>query len=211
MNIAFIGLCAACGKISDARDALAFKDVAEANFEVREQFKDMPGTAFRVMPTTGSAKFDGAARIFIDPVEATQSDNLLIYGDVGITANFAGGTVTGDIRNMQGATDISEQGADTFDVTGTIRIGGQSSSIGAVDGDPDSTRPNDWAANYAGTLGLPDGDYTVRGDFDGQFVGTNPNSSQGLRGVFATDEQGTAAHNGQGIPTYVEIGAGVTN
>lgn len=69
MLIVALALCASCGKISDARDALAFKDVGEANFAVRDRFSDMPGTAFRAIPTSGTASFNGAARVFLIAME----------------------------------------------------------------------------------------------------------------------------------------------
>ena len=77
-------------------------------------------------------------RIFIDPVLATDDDNILIYGDVRVIADFGAGQVNGAIRN-------SEAGADTFDVNGTIALG---ASVGTIGGG----RPNDFSTSYDGDI-----------------------------------------------------------
>lgn len=193
---------ASCGAISDVVDALDFKDIADANFAIRSDFDDLPGTIPASLPKGGTASFDGAARVFIDPVLASTSDNILMYGDAEMIADFDAGTMTGSVTNLQGADGISASGANTFDVTGEIEIGGQNSSIGGV-------RDNDWSAEYAGDVTIPYGTYALSGQLDGQFVGTNPDAEIQVRGIYAEDNAGVAVLDGTDIPLFVAIGGPV--
>ena len=199
-SIAMLCGLASCGAISDARSALKFKDIAEANYAVRENFIDRPGTIPDRIPTVGIARFDGAARIFIDPVTDGTSDNILIYGDIGMTADFRAGTMTGQIDDMRGATNIRERGADTFDVDGVITVGTNGGTIG-------EGRANDWSATYDGQLETGIGDFAVDGVLTGQFVGTVPDQEVQISGIYADDTDGRAQHDGAVYPVFVEIGA----
>ena len=200
LSFCVLASATACGKIQDARDALNFRDVAKANFAEREKYRDMPGTAFTAMQATGTARFDGAARVFIDPVAATDGDNLLLYGDLQMQADFDAGTMTGTIDDIRGGTNITENSVDTVAVGGSIAIGSNQNSIG-------EGRPNNWSADYAGDLVFFGDTFAVSGQLDGQFVGTDPNATPGFRGIYAADNAGISTVREFVLPTYVEIGA----
>ncbi|MDG1377873.1 MAG: hypothetical protein P8P56_12875 [Yoonia sp.] len=152
------------------------------------------------MPTTGSATYNGGALIFIDPVFATDSDDIVILGDTHLTANFRAGTMTGTIDNLSGATNITMDSTDIRPTSGQINIGNNLSIIGDDVDDNRTNRPNDWYADYAGTVGFDGDSYAIEGAMQGQFVGTRVNPAPGqspTRGVKGESVSGYAVINNQ--------------
>lgn len=146
---------------------------------------DMPGTAWNSMPDNGSADFEGYATILIDPVAPTNSDDIVVIGDAGLTAEFgSGGAVTGRVDNLFGivGADAAAQG---MTATGAIIIGNSDTQIGPGGARP-GLLPNEWVADYTGTLGVGGSSYVLAGVLDGTFLGTAP--GQGPDGVIRATE-----------------------
>lgn len=210
---AILALTAACGggaSIQSAEDK--FIDDLGDTVTKAEALIELPGTAFAAMPTSGSATFNGAAGIFIDPVFDTDRDDILIVGDAKLTANFANSTMTGAITNMQGATNFGATDADfdLVDVGGSIAIGGNQSLIGVDPDDNLQDRPNQWYADYAGDLAINGDTYGVGGFLLGDFRGTRANPSSGqspIKAITGSDDDGFAAVNGniEEVPLTLEV------
>ncbi len=160
--------------------------------------QELHPTAFAAIPTAGSASFEGTGNFYIDRDRTTTGDGLFILGDASITADFEERTVTGDITNFVGATNITLVGEnevnvadiEALDVSGRIDLGLNESFIGD-DAGTRTNRPNDWFADYQGTL-VADGEtYALDGEIDGQFYGTrvnNPNTDFPIKAIAGAEE-----------------------
>ena len=191
-------LLSACGGGSSPLEAYLAR--AERDLQIGTQVFETPGTAWSAMPTTGSAIYNGGAFIFIDPVFATDSDDIVILGDTQLTANFRAGTMTGRIDNLSGATNLTIDNADVRPTSGQINIGNNLSIIGDDFDDNLTGRPNDWYADYAGTVGFDGDSYAIEGNMRGKFVGTRVNPAPGkstTRGVTGESVSGYAVINNQ--------------
>ncbi len=145
----------------------------------------LPNTAFNAMPTTGSATFEGFAQINIDSDLSSNLDDIEVVGDSELTAQFAGdGRVTGRIDNMIGAVGTPEAGGTIDTVDGEILIGADFSRIGTG-----ALRPNQWEADYGGTITFAGDSYTLDDSIVGDFRGTRPGAEPDrvIRGTDAVD------------------------
>lgn len=179
-------------------DLREYANRLEAEERMLNRVEALSPTAFAAMPTAGSATFEGTGNFYIDRDRSTTGDGLFIIGDATITADFQEGTVTGDVTNFAGATNIKLVGAnevnvsdiESMDVSGRIDLGLNESMIGDDDGTRTS-RPNDWFADYQGTL-VADGEtYALDGEIDGQFYGTrvdNPNTDFPIKAIAGAEE-----------------------
>ena len=206
---ALLGLVAACGGTQSALGD--FEDRIQVGRDQAARINALPGTAFRAMPTSDSAVFTGSAGLIIDPVAATDDDDIVVIGDTRMTADFDAGTMTGTITNMQAATDITDNSADISGVDGIIRIGDNTSIIGDDVDDNLTNQPNEWYADYAGTLEINSDTYQVEGNVSGRFLGTRVTPRAGLspvRAIVGTDDDGFAVMNGavEEVPVTLELG-----
>ena len=197
---AIFSLTAACGGGSGKSAQDLFASDARSTDIQGNRINALPGTRFSAMPTEGSAVFNGYAALAIDPVAATNNDDIIVLGDLRLTANFDAATITGDVTDMRGATDFESVDNYTLvDVDGTIEIGGRQSLIGVDPDDNLQDRPNQWFADYQGDLEIEDNSYAVGGTLLGDFRGTRltPQSGQSpIKALIGTDEDGYAAING---------------
>lgn len=208
--IATLTACGGGGGTSGPSELDEFKDrfdSAEAQVD-RLQAMSLTGRAY--MPATGSASFTGTAGIIIDPVEATDRDDIVILGTSRMTANFNRGTMTGSITDMTAATNLTETGADIHNVNGSIRLGIGESVIGDDVDDNRTNAHNQWYADYVGTLRFDGDRYDVGGAVDGVFLGNRVNASGGqssVRGILGVDEDGYASINGniEEVPMTLEL------
>ena len=197
-----VATLAACSGGSANGPAPSRVDAAEALFEGLE---NLHGTAWEQMPQNGSASFTGVAGVVIDPVEARDDDDINIIGDARVTADFAAGTVTGRVTNMQGIignTDENPADEDLFDVTGRLQIGAISSGIGRNDG----RAPNAFRTDIRGKVTTPDDSYFVHADLEGRFLGTDPNRAQPIKGLAALGDGLAIDSDGDDTPAYVVLG-----
>ncbi|RYH03073.1 hypothetical protein EU805_04890 [Salipiger sp. IMCC34102] len=187
-------LLCACGDgglvDDDSRDVIALLRDAE---RTSERLGDLPGTAFDAMPTSGRATFEGLGGVFIDPVIARDSDDLSIFGDARLDADFRRGTITGRVDNLVGVQGLNPATGERFDVDGTIEIGDRGSRIGAG-------APNDARATYTARLATEDrGTFDVRGTANGKFLGTRASeagTARAPRGLRLQDDDLTARRRG---------------
>lgn len=154
------------------------------------------------MPTTGSAEFRGYSAIFIDPVLATDDDDVVMLGDVTMTVTFANsGTVTGTADNFDAVLGDGPTGR-LASVSGSIAIGGNNSAIG------DNRDANEWNSDYAGTLTVEGETYTITGDLDGGFLGNRPGRPPAtyIKGIYGIDNSGLSFDSdGDDAPVSFEI------
>ncbi|MEY1555014.1 hypothetical protein AB3Y40_05215 [Yoonia sp. R2331] len=205
--IALTVMCA-CGGTGTPVTVQTVDSFLDRQAEGKRLVRDLPrfGTTFAAMPTTGSASFSGVAGLIIDPVAATDADDVAIIGDARLTAQFAGnGRVTGTIDNMIGAQGTNRSNASVFDVDGVIRIGSIGSSIGPDPDDP--IDPNQFLAEYRGILTTPDDRYSISGVMLGRFLGTDPSRpGRPMKGLTALDENGFSLDSdGDDAPVTLEI------
>ena len=136
------------------------------------------------VPDSGSARFDGQAVAFFPSPRDIEEEDVSLIGRTRLTANFAQGTVTGTIRNVEGHFgDRPVSDRDAFALPGEVRIGSRDSAIG---GDAAAG----WSADYRGTLGSGDARIALGGTLDGQFRGTRTSPRGDLstvRAATATD------------------------
>lgn len=203
---------AACGGSSTQSAADKFTDDLRQSVADAERIVAIPGTKFAAMPTSGSATFNGAAAILIDPVFETDRDDIAIVGEARLTANFGARTMTGEITNMQGATNFgpNEGDLDLVDVGGKITIGGNQSLTGNDPDDNLQDRPNQWYSDYEGDLDIDGDTYGVGGFLLGDFRGTRVNPASGespIKAITGADYDGFATLNGndEELPLTLEL------
>ena len=182
-----------------------FNDRLDRTEALVGRIADLPGTAFDAMPDTGSASFRGVAGIGLDPVTGRDGDEIGILGDAVLTADFADGSVTGEVTNLQGAPDGEDrpEKSEVFDVDGTLRLGTVVSGIGRDSG---LRSPNDFGTSVRGTVITPDNRYRLQGDVFGKFVGTrvgNPDTDIPMKGLVG--EGGGTATDGAGTEGQFEM------
>ena len=179
-------------------DLIEYGQRLEDEERMAKRVMEYSPTSFAAMPTTGSASFEGYGNLYIDRVREAQGDGLFAIGDATLTADFEAGTLTGEISNLVGATNVrlTEAGnimtgaVEALDVAGQINLGLNESIIGNDEGTKTS-RPNDWSADYSGDF-IADGEtYVLDGEIAGQFYGTrvnNPNTDFPIKAIAGGEE-----------------------
>lgn len=195
LSLSLLALTAACGgsgsgTMTPVTPIDEFRDRLEADQALADRVNKLAGSKFDAIPDAGTGRFEGPAGIFIDPVVARDSDDVVLIGDATLNANFGAGTVRGYVNNLQGVTGdaIIPESDDLYDVAGRVTIGGNGSEIGGAS-------PNRFSTSYSGRLTTPDEVYRLRGTLDGQFVGTrvnNPNTTFPIKALTASDFGGIA-------------------
>lgn len=208
--LAFLALCACGGAdvpLTTPPPATGFDGQLARGTRLAESLGDLSPTRFTAMPTTGTATFTGVASLFIDPVEATDADDIVVLGDMTATADFALGTLRGQVDNLNGATAFTSNGYGEIPVGGRLQIGARDSVVGNDADDNRTSRPNDFYADYRGQITLADGTYAVDGTIDGQFIGTRTaDGVMPIRGLAGFGE-GVAIRGTEGTADFVEYGA----
>ncbi len=213
LALSTLGVLAACGGGgggSGPDPVDAFIDRATDAEALFVGYENTAQTAGASMPTSGFATFTGTAGMIIDPVEATEADDIAMLGDLTLRADFAGtGRVTGTIDNITAARGPDEARAEVFGVSGALTIGGGGPD-GSVIGDPDDNLArNEWRARYAGTLGLPEGAYAIDGQLEGAFLGNrvnNPNTTLPMRAIVGVgSDTDVATFRGSELPFSIGI------
>ncbi|WP_386679263.1 hypothetical protein [Loktanella sp. R86503] len=209
MTLPVLALLSACGgagtPVTQAPTGLDAQIAAGERLVNR--LDGVAATQFTAMPTTGQATFTGVANLFIDPVIATDADDIVVLGDLTTTANFDTGVMRGRIDNLNGATGFTASGYREIPVDGVLQIGGRESVIGNDVDDNRTNRPNDFYVDYQGDITLPDGTYAVDGTLDGQFLGTR--TAEGvfpIRGLSGSGE-GVASRGVEGTAGFTEYSA----
>ena len=210
MSLMISTLVSACGGATTPNLAGLETRINSARAQA-DRINALSGTAFRAMPTHGAATFVGSAGLVIDPVEATDRDDIVVVGDARLTADFQNGAMTGRITNMVAATDITAAGAVVSTVNGAIEIGANTSVIGDDFDDNLTNRANQWYADYGGTITVQGVNYAVEGNIDGEFKGTRTKPAAGLsavKAVVGVDSDGFAVVNGrrEEVAVTLEIG-----
>lgn len=179
-------------------DLIEYSERLKDEGRMVSRVQNMHPTVWDAMPTAGSAEFTGTGNFYIDRVRETQGDGIFVLGDATITADFADAKITGQITNFVGATNVYLNEADeilldsvrSVDVSGRIDLGLNESVIGD-DAGTRTSRPNDWYADYEGTLTADGEVYALDGDIDGQFYGTrvnNPNTDVPTKAIAGAED-----------------------
>lgn len=179
-------------------DLIEYGNRLEDEERMALRIQDLSATAFAAVPTTGSATFEGYGNLYIDRVRDAQGDGLFAIGDATLVADFDAGTLTGEVDNLVGATNVRLNNQNkvitsdvkSLEVAGTIELGANESYIGN-DAGTKTSRPNDWFTDYSGTF-LANGEtYVLDGEIDGQFYGTrvnNPNTDFPIKAIAGGEE-----------------------
>ena len=162
-----VAILSGCGSaIEDLRTARDSGDLAQ-------RVEALPGTAYRAVPTTGSARFGGYA---FAEVRTPDGPKRLI-GDARLTLDFGRGTVRGR------ADDFFEAArSNRSSVSGKVLFGERSSRIGASAGSPNAA-PNTFAASTTGALKIDGRAYRIGDGVTGRLVGTRVRPAAGLSPV----------------------------
>lgn len=179
----FIAL-SACGGTSQAVETVSqrenFAAALVANRELANTVENFETTTGKNMPTSGSATFDGTTNIYVARGGGERSFTLV--GDASLAANFAGGSVTGNLNNFVARVENTTGTTTYHDATGGIVIGGRYSEIG----DDDDLHFFD--ADYRGTVGFGNSNLAFNGELGGVFVGNRvgqPADETAVRGLRA--------------------------
>lgn len=173
-----------------------------------------PNTIPRYVPTSGSAVFNGAGALLIDPVEATDSDDIVVLGDARMVANFSSSTITGSITNMEAITNpVFQDGnfisGNVSDAPGQINIGLEESVVGDDFDDNRTNNDNEWYADYQGNVAVEGDNIFVEGALFGTFVGTRVNPAEGqspIRGIVGESLDGSySLVNGNEVGGFLEV------
>lgn len=119
----------------------------------------MPETDAAAVPVMGAVTYNGSMTISVETAVP-----IFLAGDVDVTMDFAGGGVSGEMRNMFGRVE----GQALQDYAGTLTI-----ADGTV-GDG-----NTWSFDYAGTLDGGADTLVFAGQVDGAFYGTGAEAIAG--------------------------------
>ena len=158
-----VAILSGCGGvIDDLRTARDSRDVAR-------RVDALPGTAYRAVPTSGRAAFDGNAFLLV----ATPGGPTRLIGDARLVLDFGRGTVRGEAGDFFEAARSNRAA-----VSGAIRFGTRGSRIGAATG-----APNTFTTSTTGTLTIVGRPYRVGGSVDGRMVGTRIDPAGGRSAV----------------------------
>lgn len=176
-----------CSGISLAKKAAKFE-------EMYDEVTTMADTTGATMPTTGAATYSGSTMIGAD---FGGDDNVAMFGDADLTADFAAGSVNGTLSNFSGLilTDAEREAADNGNIDlmtllksakslkGDVAI----SNAGGISG-------TTFGTTAAGTLTVGGEEYTVAGAVDGQFKGDAASALYASEGAgFTVSRDGDAA------------------
>lgn len=192
-------------------DLIEYGNRLEDEERMARRVESYSPTAFAAMPTTGSAVFEGYGNLYIDRERGVQGDGIFAIGDATLVADFENSTLTGEVTNFDGATNVRLNDQNevivsditALSVSGTIVLGGEDSFIGNDLG-PITSRPNDWYTDYAGQI-LADGEtYVLDGQIEGQFYGTrvdNPNTDFPIKALAGGEVlySGSTATTSEGV------------
>jgi hypothetical protein len=161
----------------------------------------LPNTAFKGMPTGGTATYRGYALVIAnaDGTVAGQP-KIGVEGTATLTADFGNGTLAGSATNFVGTT-ISGKDSKTGAYqlakapayyAGTVTI--KDGCIGVATACSNVTRPNEFSANYSGTLTGEGNKITTNGQVLGEFKGTP------IQGAVLGTNTGATTLNGAAVP-----------
>lgn len=111
----------------------------------------MNNTAFKTMPTTGTANFTGYAGLTVDD-PTTNQPSIHVDGTAVVTANFATASVSGSMTNFVGTTvdnTTHDLAGPAASYAGTLTLTNGCIGLSTC---PNVTRPNQFSANVDGTL-----------------------------------------------------------
>ncbi|UWQ98397.1 hypothetical protein K3729_13155 [Rhodobacteraceae bacterium S2214] len=204
IRIAMVGstciVLTACGGAGtgNPQTPTGFVDRVDASRAMQARLDARSATVRSAMPNAGRATFDGYATLAIDP---TSGPDIDLIGDAVLAADFGGGTLTGQVRNLESASRP---------IAGVINIGTGISIIGDDVDDNLTNRANDWLATYRGALTIGGDRYEPEGMLTGQFIGTRTNPANGqsvVRGIVGRDDDGYAVVNGrvEEVPAVLSV------
>ena len=148
----------------------------------------MSNSKFTAMPSTGTATYNGYTKVVVN----TPTTPIELLGLAAMNANFATQTIGGNLTSFAG----NYQDTTTTPVTvkspqvsyaGSISV--TNGCIGTTNGCA-ATRPNQFVADFAGTLTGQGNTLGLNGGLTGDFKGTP------IKGIQATATSGTATLNG---------------
>ena len=174
-------LLSACGGATTNVDPQerfeAFRsDVIQAEREA-SALDGLSDTALRNMPTSGSARFAGKGAVVVEQAPlANPAPTILMLGGATMEANFARGTVAGQITDLRGIQPIGNTVFDVVEVGGRIDIGGVRSRIGDDPRTAAREAGNTWGADFSADLDYDGDSIRAAGPMTGVFEGNRVNA-----------------------------------
>lgn len=151
-----------------------FLEEARTFVDVGTQLDGVFNTAFKGMPITGTARYNGQSGLVLT---SAAGDDFLLLGNAAMLADFQNGTMDGTFGSFRGVIlpgGAGPAGAET-DYAGTIVLA--NGAIGVA-------RPNDFDGDFSGSLTGGGNVIIVSGDLLGDFKGTP------IRGVIGSSGAG---------------------
>ncbi len=184
-------LLAGCGGGSLTPQGQFDQDLALAE-DMAERLSVLDNSAFTIFEEAGQVTYNGYAAVAVDTADTATE----LLGDARIVANFDTSVVTGTINNFRGATAPVGQ-VETPAVAayaGTLTL-----ANGLIDG---PNRPNQFGADFAGTLTGEGNVIAINGAMIGDFRGgplRNGFVGESVDGATTTTLNGVAADGFLGI------------
>jgi len=169
LSVIALGACDSGTTVTDGTPSYATQ--AAAYNAMLDDVRAMPVTTSATMRNTGGATYDGYATVLVDTPTQTA-----VVGDAVLTADFADGSLTGNLSNFVGSVN----GAGEEDFAG---------AIGLKDGVIGATTASSLTADMKGTLtGNDTGNtVTVIGGVQGEFHDDGGVNAAGLAALETAD------------------------
>lgn len=196
-GIAVLGLLAGCGgggtgtvDMSGTAPTIA---QLQARFEkanaVQQEVEGYYATTPKNVPTSGSSTFTGPAVLGVDRGTAS----YFLMGDSALTMNFGTQAMSGQVKNLAGATG----NGNTFAVGGQINY--STGRIGVL-GDPVL-----FATQYSGNLTAGRDTIVVNGTLFGNFQGNRTQGAIRTRAIQAIDATPGSGLDQYGLPESMSV------
>lgn len=157
LAIATLSACggSSTGSASFETSEQAFEDRLVDAKALFDKYDDASATID--MPPSGTASYTGFAAFA--EIEDFEEEDVFAIADVSMTANFTatGGSISGSMTNFLA---VPEDDGAVESIGGSLAIANANFT------------GSDFQANFSGTLIDPEGEITVTGTMDGQFVGS---------------------------------------
>ena len=162
------GFLAGCGS-GDPSPTMReeFENDGEAAFAMAERLDALQDTTALNMPTIGAVTYTGTSAVVVD----TASQTTFMIGDATMTADFAAGTVSGNMSNFVGGTGPSTD-EDPSDAV-LDNLVGYAGTLDLRNGDIGDADASDITAGFGGTLTGGGNTFVFDGVMFGVFKG-NP-------------------------------------
>lgn len=163
-----------------------FEQQADAALARVNRISALSPTSADRIPASGTSTFRGPAGISVTRGITSTEPDYLILGDATVNARFGDETMKGNIANLRGIAPLGGNRAVRADVSGTVTLGANGSSIGDNPATTPREAPNSWTSNFRADLEIDGQQVTSSGRIGGTFVGNRvgvPADRPQMRGI----------------------------